>query len=215
LTCLLGALSYAVLKTSAPTPPSANPLPDAISFAALVSLIALFLKFRGISLRFLLGFDRLSPLRAIAVGLGLLAAAFPLILAASSLSHLFLQDAVKEQALVTLFRTVAKESDFPAMGRILLSGVILAPLTEEFLFRGYFYGTLKRFAGTRASTIFTCAIFAAIHLNLSSLAGLFVLALCLTAAYEATGSWLVPVTMHAGFNLSQLAYLYWQASSNP
>ena len=215
LTCLLGVLSYALLKPQTPPAADANPLPDAISFAVVVSLVAVFLQYRGISVRLVLGLDRLSPLRAIALGLGLLAAAFPLILTVSFLSQLFLQDAIQEQPLVTLFRSVARKSDFPAMGRILLSGVILAPLTEEFLFRGYFYGTLKRFAGARTSALFTCALFAAIHLNLSSLAGLFVLALCLTAAYEATGCWLVPVTMHAGFNLAQLGYLYWQAAASP
>ena len=35
--------------------------------------------------------------------------------------------------------------------------------------------------------------------------------LCLTLAYEVTGSLLVPIGMHALFNSSQLAFLLWQA----
>ena len=47
----------------------------------------------------------------------------------------------------------------------------------------------------------------------ASMPGLFVLALCLTLAYEASGSLIVPLVMHAGFNLSQLLYLYWDAQA--
>ncbi len=97
------------------------------------------------------------------------------------------------------------------MGKIIFAGVILAPLSEEFLFRGYFYGALKRYCGAPASAIFTAALFAGIHLNLASLPSLFVLALCLTIAYEATGTLLLPVAMHALFNLSQLLTLYFRS----
>jgi membrane protease YdiL (CAAX protease family) len=50
-------------------------------------------------------------------------------------------------------------------------------------------------------------------MNVPSLPGLFVLALCLTLAYEASGSLLVPIGMHALFNLSQLVALYVQATA--
>jgi membrane protease YdiL (CAAX protease family) len=42
------------------------------------------------------------------------------------------------------------------------------------------------------------------HLNMAALPALFVLALCLTLAYEATGSLLVNIFMHGFFNLSML-----------
>jgi len=40
-----------------------------------------------------------------------------------------------------------------------------------------------------------------------------VLALCFTLAYEASGSLVVPMSMHALFNSAQLLFLYWQAQT--
>jgi membrane protease YdiL (CAAX protease family) len=215
VTLLVALLGYALLKPPAASTliREANPLPDALSFALLISLIPAFLVSRGINVRVLLGLDRIPPPRAILLGIGLVAAAFPLVLAASGVTQSLLQDGAHEQDLVKLFRDVARKSDVQGMLRIFLSGVLLAPLSEEFLFRGYIYGVLKRYAGAPASAVFSAALFAAIHLNLSSLPSLFVLALCLTVAYEATGCWLVPVSMHAGFNFCQLGYLYVQAQT--
>ena len=44
--------------------------------------------------------------------------------------------------------------------------------------------------------------------------GLFLLALCFVIAYEATGSLLVPITMHALFNAGQLIALYITVTKN-
>ena len=55
-------------------------------------------------------------------------------------------------------------------------------------------------AGVPAGILINAALFAGIHLNAPSFAGLFVLAVCLTLAYEWTGSLLVPMAMHALFN---------------
>ncbi len=97
------------------------------------------------------------------------------------------------------------------MGTVLLAGVILAPVCEEFLFRGFFYGVAKRYAGAPLSGFLTAALFAAFHASLTSLPGLFVLAVALTLAYERTGSLAVPITMHALFNAMSLGLLYLQS----
>jgi membrane protease YdiL (CAAX protease family) len=44
---------------------------------------------------------------------------------------------------------------------IFVAAVVVAPLVEEFLFRGYFYGVLKRYVGGLPSGLFTAALFAA------------------------------------------------------
>ncbi len=193
---------------------SENVLPSATYMLVLVVGIAAFLRLREVSLWWLFGFDRMSRGRAMAVGLGLILAAIPIITATAMLSQPMFHTGNREQELVTLFREVARKSDSASMAKIVLAGVVFAPIAEEFLFRGYFYGVFKRYAGGFASAVFTSALFAAIHLNLASLPSLFVLAICLTVAYESTGCLLVPVTMHSLFNLGQLVVLYWNAQAH-
>lgn len=83
---------------------------------------------------------------------------------------------------------------------VAIFAVVVAPMQEEFLFRGYLYGVMRRYAGPAFGIVVNAALFAAIHAHLPSFAGLFVLAVCLTLAYEWSGSIFVPMTMHALFN---------------
>ena len=65
------------------------------------------------------------------------------------------------------------------------------------------------------AALLTSALFALVHVNLASLPALFYLALCLTLAYEWTGSLLVPITMHALFNTVSLVGLYVTSRTSP
>ncbi|MEP4078220.1 CPBP family intramembrane glutamic endopeptidase [Haloferula sp.] len=93
------------------------------------------------------------------------------------------------------------ENDDPVMlGAMVLLAVVVAPLTEEILFRGYIYPVAKRFAGRWAALIFSALVFAVVHQNAQILIPLFVLGVLLTLAYEFTGSIWAPMGMHALFN---------------
>jgi uncharacterized protein len=126
---------------------------------------------------------------------------------------LLMKDDAEQQPLVELFRSAVQRGDITTVATIALAGVILAPICEEFLFRGYFYAVGKRYVGGWISGLFTAALFAAFHGSLTSLAGLFVLAIALTVAYERTGTLAVPITMHALFNATSLGVLYLQATN--
>jgi uncharacterized protein len=65
--------------------------------------------------------------------------------------------------------------------------MIAAPVAEELVFRGYLYSAAKRFLGGIPSLVLTGSIFVAVHANIPSLLPLFLLACCLTLAYETTG----------------------------
>lgn len=93
--------------------------------------------------------------------------------------------------------------------RLILAGaaVIVAPLVEETVFRGFVYGVLKRFTDPIFAAITSSALFALAHFHLGSAVPLFVLALGFTGAYERTGSLAVPMLMHALFNGVSLAAL--------
>lgn len=86
--------------------------------------------------------------------------------------------------------------------RLLLAvmAVVIAPVVEELVFRGYIYAVCKRYAGRVIATFFASLFFAAVHFNIPALLPLFMLAIVLTVAYELSGSLWVPVSIHACFN---------------
>jgi membrane protease YdiL (CAAX protease family) len=187
-------------------------LPGLLPFIVLLVGLGAFMRHRGMRLTRVLGLDQLPVGKAVALALGLIIAAFPLVAVGGLITHNFLQNSAKEQELVQRFREVAASSDQMAILTIFVAAVVVAPLVEEFLFRGYFYGVLKRYVGGLPSGLFTAALFAAVHTNLASLTSLFILAVCFTIAYESSGSLLVPMSMHAIFNLTQLVFVYSQAA---
>jgi len=88
---------------------------------------------------------------------------------------------------------------------IFLQAAIVAPLSEEILFRGFLYPALKRYTQPFVALVVVAAMFAAIHLHLPALLPLFLLSCLLTASYELSGSLLVPILVHAGFNVVNIA----------
>lgn len=89
------------------------------------------------------------------------------------------------------------------------TAVIIAPLTEELLFRGFLYGVIKRSTDRWFAAVFTAVIFAIVHFHVGSVPQLFMLGLGLAIAYERSGCLLVPIFMHAmfnGWNVAMLSY---------
>ena len=172
--------------------------------------VAFFLIIRRIPLSEALGlgWNRLagSVFRSVvAVGMAL-----PLVWALNTAVRSYVPEPGREQAMVLMFRTAAESGDWGTMGCIALSGVVVAPWVEETIFRGYFYPILKGIGGPIWSALVVSALFAVSHGNGSAMAGLFVLALCLTISYERFGSLWVSIGMHACFNGISLVLLYVQ-----
>jgi len=76
-----------------------------------------------------------------------------------------------------------------------------APIMEELIFRGVLYSVAARFIHPVYACVASAVLFGVIHGNLLSLIPLSVLGILLAEAYRRTGSLLVPIFMHAGFNL--------------
>ncbi|MEP6668996.1 MAG: CPBP family intramembrane glutamic endopeptidase [Chthoniobacter sp.] len=186
-------------------------LPSSLLLLIFVAGISGFMRFRGLNLLRTFGLNRVGPLAVLGWAVGLIFAAFPLQVVAQAITLFATHGNVEPQPLVDLFNKVARQHDFSAMSKILVSAVIVAPICEEFLFRGFFYGVWKRYIGPWGAGLLACLLFAAFHAHLPSFAGLFILAVCLNIAYERTGSLVVPIVMHALFNLTSLLVIYAQA----
>lgn len=221
ITLVLGSLFISAAFAGFRSPSHPNPpTPRGIEMDSLLKLVivggmATFLVLRGISVVEVLGLRRQPLLRAVAYALALFLLAFPMVEAAGYFMAGHLPKNVsEEQDLVSLFRAGVAHHDYHAILPIVLAAVVIAPLVEEFLFRGYFYPVLKRYFGASGSAVLTSVLFALTHANVASLLALALLALCFTLAYEMTGSLLVPIGMHAIFNGANLALLFYFTPSS-
>lgn len=83
---------------------------------------------------------------------------------------------------------------------VIIAAVVIAPLAEETLFRGFVYGVLKRYTDAPFAALSSSLMFAIIHMHVGSLVPLWMLAVLLCLSYEVTGCLLVPMLLHAIFN---------------
>src|SRR3569833_1647349 len=161
---------------------------------SLVAFLTAILKLRRLQIGRLAGLMRLSFRRAFGIGFVLIIAAYPLIVLADWVTARVLGTTSSRQGIIELF------SDSPVMQQrviIIVLAVAIAPFAEEFIFRFFLYGVLRRYAGRAVGLVLSSLLVAAVHAHLPSFAPLFVLASCFTLAYEWSGSLLVSMTMHA------------------
>lgn len=89
----------------------------------------------------------------------------------------------------------------------ILMACIAAPVVEEFLFRGYMYGTLRRLTNPVFAAVIIGGLFAVVHGNLPALLPLWVFSILLSIAYEMTRCLWVPVGMHIFFNAANIVLM--------
>jgi membrane protease YdiL (CAAX protease family) len=104
---------------------------------------------------------------------------------------------------------------------VLLRGVllvVLGPLLEELVFRGWAFRRWNRSWGFLPAALASSALFAAIHYD-SGLIGPFVFGLVACKVYQESGNLLFPLIVHCAFNLismmTSITYLKGETSSLP
>ncbi|MCE9520144.1 MAG: CPBP family intramembrane metalloprotease [Verrucomicrobia bacterium] len=178
-------------------------------FMLVVALMILvYMRIRGQEPGEMFGIRQLPPLRALLFG----AASLVLIYGVMTGVYYLVKELVFDGKWPD---DSAQESikDFQASASILykimlgLGAVVIAPVAEETIFRGFFYGVTKRFSDRWFAAVFTSVIFACVHCHFGSALPLFTLAMGFAIAYEITGCLLVPVAMHSLFNAFNLLLL--------
>jgi uncharacterized protein len=172
--------------------------------AFIVLVVAGLLKLFGRDIDSLAGFSKISLKRALSTAVVLLLAATPLIVFAEVLTQGAFGGGSSRQEIVELF---SNSSTISQRVMVIVLAVVIAPIAEEFIFRFFIYGVLRRYFGIAIGLAFNSLLFAAAHTHLPSAAPLFVLGGCFTVAYEWSGSILVSMGMHALFNSVQLIFL--------
>ena len=181
----------------------------ALQFALPVLAIFALLIGRNISPLDVFGLKRVGVFQALAMAGALLLLLLPIFLMVTLIASQFLGEHAEQQELVKVFQSATKAGKREIVWQVAIAAVCIAPVTEEILFRGYFYPVFKRLIGPLPAAFGTSFLFAAIHNNALGFPGLTLLALALTLVYERTGSIVVPIFMHAWFNGLNLFFMWW------
>jgi membrane protease YdiL (CAAX protease family) len=187
-----------------------NVLLATLSFHGVaLALGAGFLKFHETSWREVLG--AAGWLRCLALAGGVLLAVTPVMFGLKAISELVMQRlhfTVADQNAVEMIQHAGPWT------RAYLAGfaIVLAPMAEEFVFRGLLFSTACALGWRRTGWIGVSGLFALIHFNAPTFLPLFVLALALTWLYEKTEGLLAPILAHSLFNAANLALLLNQES---
>lgn len=177
------------------------------------SVVILMMIARNVKPVDVFGLAKVGILRASALGIGLGLLVLPLTAAVKMLTIHFTGSVEPPQLLVQSFSRAVSDGATQTLGLIALSAVVVAPLSEEILFRGYFYQVVGRWLGRVSAALLTAVFFGAVHDTWTDIPGLTVLALCFTVAYERTGSLVVPFVAHSCFNGLSLLALWYQVKS--
>jgi membrane protease YdiL (CAAX protease family) len=150
-----------------------------------------------------------SPLYDFILGVMAWLVAFPVVQVVGQLMDMFLLVIFRfegyEQVAVKYLKTTLEN---PAMTILaLISIVIIAPLVEEFLFRGALQTYLKRHFQPKTAIVITSVCFGLFHFspeqgfgNISLIASLFVFGIFLGYVYEKQGSLYASIGLHLIFN---------------
>jgi len=154
------------------------------------------------TLRAVLGYFAVFP---ICIGLWLLATYLIdfLLDGYPELHRYFLQ----EHELLSVLDTLS----LPWKSLVIISAVVLAPLTEEIFFRGMVQSGLRKlFKSPWTAVIFSSAFFALVHIPYwRSMPALFALSVAIGYNYERCGRIYPAILMHAIFNAAQITiWLY-------
>jgi membrane protease YdiL (CAAX protease family) len=189
---------------------NAKMTPDAVNGTItldlmLLAVVLVSIASHGIALREVFGLAPARPLLVLGMGALCLAATYPIFLLAGEVAQRLGHSVSDDADTVKYLLGPLKPQDKAAA---IFLAVVVAPLVEEFIFRGLLYGVMKKFAGAWAAMATSGLIFAAIHQNLPALPAYFLLACGFTLAYERTGSIWTPITMHVLFNAITVVVIF-------
>ncbi len=173
-------------------------------------LIVLFLKQHELDWRDAFGFRNGNLGKALLLAVVVLALAVPVILSLEYVSALALEKIglpPEDQRAVEL---IARAKSWWLRGYLAFFAVVLAPVAEEFIFRGVLFPFVKQLCWPKMAWIGVNLLFALVHFNAPTFLPLFVLALVFTWLYEKTDCLLAPIAAHSLFNTTNLILLFIQ-----
>ena len=171
-------------------------------------LIYFFVRIHGLDWRDAFGLRNPDLLKSLIIAILVLGLALPVVLFLQALSY---QVLVHLGWQPTSERAVQLLADTHSLATKIYLGffaVVIAPVAEEFIFRGVLFPFIKQRGWPKLAWIGVSLLFAAIHFNLPTFLPLFVLALAFTWIYDKTDCLLASITAHSLFNATNLVVLF-------
>jgi uncharacterized protein len=210
-------LSLLLLKLSGQQPPSFGMIVTVqfVIIAVMVLALILYCHFQGKGVFAKIWKNPIkpytTPLYDLGVGILTWFLAFPVVAIVGQICdtilYLVYNLETYEQVAVKYLKST-KESPLQ-LTLALISILIIAPVLEEFLFRGSLQTYLKRWFGTKAAIVLAGVCFAGFHFsttqglgNISLLTSLFTFACFLGYVYERQASLYASIGLHMAFNLA-------------
>lgn len=102
---------------------------------------------------------------------------------------------------------VMEEKSRFLLGCLIFFGVILAPVMEEILFRGFLQSALRNSFGDRYAVAISAFLFAGVHMDVFAFLQIFILGLLLGYLYEKTQTLAASIFVHITHNSLTLIFL--------
>ena len=177
---------------------------------AILVLGTFFLKSQNESWRDALGWRDPKLQRHLLLAFVVLLVALPVMLGLKFLSEICLREIgwpVADQRAVEMFTNIHSLGLRVYLG---FFAVVIAPVAEEFLFRGVLFSAAKKIGWPKSGLILTSLLFAFIHNSAPIFVPLFMFALALTWLYQKTEGLAAPIVAHSLFNATNLGLLVLQ-----
>mgnify|MGYP003978816143 FL=1 len=171
-----------------------GPLP--LGFLPVLVMFAIYWISRKDNYPNLVGIFRMGWLQVMNDALIRLLRAWPALLAISFISSQVLSDYPKQESVQKLAETQSLKEVF----NIACYALVVAPVLEEFLFRGILFRAMKRPFGVGPSLVISGILFGLVHQNVLSFVPLTFLGIILALSYERTGDLRTCILIHAAFN---------------
>jgi membrane protease YdiL (CAAX protease family) len=150
-----------------------------------------------------------------------LLAVWPLILAAVTITIFFVKLFSGQEYQMQQHQQLEMVTEYPQLPlriMIVFVAVVIAPLLEEMIFRGFVQTTIRSFINIRnsawpaiaASSVF----FAIMHADPAHWPALFVLGVCLGYSYEKSGSLFRPIFIHLLFNAASVTIVLYESGTS-
>jgi membrane protease YdiL (CAAX protease family) len=94
---------------------------------------------------------------------------------------------------------------------LIFFGIIIAPIIEEIIFRGFLQSALKNYFGERYAVLISAFLFAAVHMDVFVFLQIFILGILLGYLYDQTKTLAASVVVHILHNsLTMIFLLYFK-----
>lgn len=206
ISVFLGMLGTMVLKKALPglSPADEKFFMFVISAMSLHGAVLLlthsFLRHHDLGWAAFLGLDQEGWRRSVSLAVGVSALALPVALLLNSVSEaalVALRGKAEMQPTMQILEVTVGSFRRVCFG---FAAIVLAPVSEEILFRGILYPAIKLRGYPKIALISTSLVFALIHGSLMTLVPLFFLSLVFVWLYERTGTLAAPIVAHSFFN---------------